>query len=29
MAMATASHETLLHILWDLIHIIRGEEDVI
>jgi D-sedoheptulose 7-phosphate isomerase len=23
------SHETLLHILWDLIHVIRGEEDVI
>jgi D-sedoheptulose 7-phosphate isomerase len=22
-------HETLLHILWDLIHVIRGEEDVI
>jgi D-sedoheptulose 7-phosphate isomerase len=23
------THETLIHILWDLIHIIRGEEDVI
>lgn len=23
------SHETLLHIIWDLIHVIRGEEDVI
>jgi D-sedoheptulose 7-phosphate isomerase len=23
------SHETLLHILWDLIHVVRGEEDVI
>jgi D-sedoheptulose 7-phosphate isomerase len=23
------THETLLHILWDLIHVIRGEEDVI
>jgi len=23
------SHETLLHILWDLIHVLRGEEDVI
>jgi D-sedoheptulose 7-phosphate isomerase len=23
------SHEALLHILWDLIHVIRGEEDVI
>jgi D-sedoheptulose 7-phosphate isomerase len=23
------SHETLLHVLWDLIHFIRGEEDVI
>ena len=23
------SHETLLHVLWDLIHMIRGEEDVI
>jgi D-sedoheptulose 7-phosphate isomerase len=23
------SHETLLHIVWDLIHVIRGEEDVI
>jgi D-sedoheptulose 7-phosphate isomerase len=23
------THETLLHILWDLIHIIRGQEDVI
>ncbi|MBX6311315.1 MAG: SIS domain-containing protein [Isosphaeraceae bacterium] len=23
------AHETLLHILWDLIHVIRGEEDVI
>jgi D-sedoheptulose 7-phosphate isomerase len=23
------THETLLHILWDLIHLIRGEEDVI
>jgi D-sedoheptulose 7-phosphate isomerase len=22
-------HETLLHVLWDLIHVIRGEEDVI
>ena len=22
-------HETLLHILWDLIHVLRGEEDVI
>jgi D-sedoheptulose 7-phosphate isomerase len=22
-------HETLLHILWDLIHVVRGEEDVI
>lgn len=23
------THETLLHIMWDLIHVIRGEEDVI
>jgi D-sedoheptulose 7-phosphate isomerase len=23
------SHETLLHVLWDLIHVVRGEEDVI
>jgi D-sedoheptulose 7-phosphate isomerase len=23
------THETLLHIMWDLIHIIRGEEDVL
>ena len=23
------SHETLLHIIWDLIHVVRGEEDVI
>src|SRR5437879_762137 len=23
------SHETLLHILWDLVHVVRGEEDVI
>jgi D-sedoheptulose 7-phosphate isomerase len=23
------THETLLHIVWDLIHVIRGEEDVI
>jgi D-sedoheptulose 7-phosphate isomerase len=23
------THETLLHILWDLIHVIRGEEDVL
>ena len=23
------THETLLHVLWDLIHIIRGQEDVI
>src|SRR5437588_4590182 len=23
------THETLLHILWDLIHVVRGEEDVI
>jgi D-sedoheptulose 7-phosphate isomerase len=23
------THETLLHVLWDLIHVIRGEEDVI
>jgi D-sedoheptulose 7-phosphate isomerase len=23
------SHETLLHILWDLIHVLRGQEDVI
>jgi D-sedoheptulose 7-phosphate isomerase len=23
------SHETLLHVLWDLIHVIRGQEDVI
>jgi D-sedoheptulose 7-phosphate isomerase len=23
------THETLLHILWDLIHVIRGEDDVI
>ncbi len=22
------THETLLHILWDLVHVIRGEEDV-
>ncbi len=22
------THETLLHVLWDLIHVIRGEEDV-
>ena len=23
------THETLLHIIWDLIHVIRGEEDVV
>jgi D-sedoheptulose 7-phosphate isomerase len=23
------THETLLHVLWDVIHVIRGEEDVI
>ena len=23
------THETLLHILWDLVHVVRGEEDVI
>jgi D-sedoheptulose 7-phosphate isomerase len=23
------THETLLHIIWDLVHVIRGEEDVI
>ena len=23
------THETLLHILWDLIHVVRGQEDVI
>ncbi|HEY7156849.1 MAG TPA: SIS domain-containing protein [Gemmataceae bacterium] len=23
------THETLLHVVWDLIHVIRGEEDVI
>jgi len=23
------THETLLHVLWDMIHVIRGEEDVI
>jgi D-sedoheptulose 7-phosphate isomerase len=23
------THETLLHIMWDLVHLIRGEEDVI
>jgi D-sedoheptulose 7-phosphate isomerase len=23
------THETLLHVLWDLIHVLRGEEDVI
>jgi D-sedoheptulose 7-phosphate isomerase len=23
------THETLLHVLWDLVHVIRGEEDVI
>jgi D-sedoheptulose 7-phosphate isomerase len=23
------THETLLHIVWDLIHVIRGQEDVI
>ena len=23
------THETLLHILWDLVHVIRGEEDII
>lgn len=23
------THETLLHVLWDLIHVVRGEEDVI
>jgi D-sedoheptulose 7-phosphate isomerase len=23
------THETLLHIMWDLIHVIRGAEDVI
>lgn len=23
------THETLLHVMWDLIHVIRGEEDVI
>ena len=23
------THETLLHILWDLVHVIRGEEDVL
>jgi D-sedoheptulose 7-phosphate isomerase len=21
------THETLLHIVWDLVHVIRGEED--
>jgi len=23
------THETLLHIMWDLVHVIRGEEDVL
>jgi D-sedoheptulose 7-phosphate isomerase len=23
------THETLLHVLWDMVHVIRGEEDVI
>jgi D-sedoheptulose 7-phosphate isomerase len=23
------THETLLHVLWDLVHIVRGEEDVL
>ncbi|HET6246159.1 MAG TPA: SIS domain-containing protein [Tepidisphaeraceae bacterium] len=23
------THETLLHVIWDLVHVIRGEEDVI
>jgi D-sedoheptulose 7-phosphate isomerase len=23
------THETLLHVMWDLVHVIRGEEDVI
>lgn len=23
------THETLLHIIWDLVHVIRGEEDII
>ena len=23
------TQETLLHILWDLIHVVRGEEDVV
>ena len=23
------THETLLHVLWDLIHVVRGEEDVL
>jgi D-sedoheptulose 7-phosphate isomerase len=23
------THETLLHIIWDLVHVVRGEEDVI
>lgn len=23
------THETLLHIMWDLVHVIRGEEDII
>ena len=23
------THETLLHILWDLVHVVRGEEDVL
>lgn len=23
------THETLLHVLWDLVHVIRGEEDVL
>jgi D-sedoheptulose 7-phosphate isomerase len=23
------THETLLHVLWDLVHVIRGEEDVV
>ena len=23
------THETLLHVIWDLVHVVRGEEDVI
>jgi D-sedoheptulose 7-phosphate isomerase len=23
------THETLLHVLWDLVHVVRGEEDVV